>query len=268
MSASPGDYRIDLKPSVQSPDDVFSIRTQNRDFNTYPLGTEGASLFDEQFNTLINDFDSRLMSELYGQRSQLIGNTAAYARQQFDEKMFGGINAGDNEIAFDVIRAGHIRADPSSGSIVNDWQYTHSSAGYNDWIGDGASNDYVVDEDQVLLVMGFTDTKARVYDTVNSEVVEVLDEPVTSGINVESFGRNVDMLPKDLNNSRLEDNKNDEFVQALPAVVGNDRDSIHVRLESDIPNEYEGNADYEVYSRPRLLGLTFGVGDYMNQEQF
>lgn len=268
MSTSPGDLNIDLTSDVTSPDDTFSIRTQNRNFTTYPLSTKEGELFDEQFNTLINDFDSRMLSELFLQRSSMIGNSVAFAKQQFDEKLFGGVNAGDNEIAFDVLRPGHIRADPSDGSVMNDWTYTHSD-GWNDWIGDGSSaNNYTMDEDQVVLVLGFTDTAPYVVDTTNNEIVDRLDNPPVTGLNVDQFGRNVDMLPKDLNDSRLEDNRNDQFVQSLPSVVGNELDQVHIRLQSSVPSVVQDNSDYELVSEPRLLGLTFGVGSYMNQEEF
>jgi hypothetical protein len=204
MNGTPGDLSLNIAPDVQSPDETFSIRTQNKDFTTYQLSEKEASLFQEQFNVLVNDFDSRLSAELFKQRSSIIGNVASHAKQQFDEKLFGGINAGDNEIAFDVLRPGHIRADPSTGNVVNEWDYIHSGDGTNtsagdgwsDWIGDGSSaNDYTVDEDQVILALGFMDTPAMVFQTDGSGNLNgfetVLDKPVTSGVNVERFGRNV-----------------------------------------------------------------------------
>lgn len=263
-----GDQEIDLASALSGIDSTFNIRTQNRDFSTENFSSSETDLFNEQFNTIVNDFDSRLKSELYDQRSAMIANTAGFSKQQFDEKLFGGINASDNEIAFDVIRPGHIRADPSDGSVLNNWTYTHSD-GWNDWIGDGSSaNNYTVDEDQVTLVLGFSDTPAMVVDTTNNEVVETLDYPATTGVNVDRFGRNVDMLPKDLNDSRYQDNKNDQNIQALPAMVANERDQIHVRLESSVPDVVADNGDYELVSEPRLLGVTFGVGNHMNQEEF
>lgn len=235
---------VNLSNPANSPGGVFNVRTQNRDFSTEPLTSDEADLFNEQFNTLLADFDSRLVANLYATRADIIGKAAAYAKNQFDEKLFGGINASDNEIAFDVIRPGHVRADPSNGSIQNDWYFDPDSSGWNDWIGDGTSaNDYTVDEDQVTVVVGIMDQ-----DT-NSSI---------SGLNVNRFGRNVDMLPKDLYDARAFDNENELMIQALPAIVASDRDRIHMRLRHDRPVE----------SQPRLLGVTFGVGDYMNTEDF
>jgi hypothetical protein len=244
---------LDLASTAQSPPPTFNIRTQNRDFNTEPLSSDEAALFENQFNTLINDFDSRVIADMLQQRQEVIGQAAAMAKNEFDEKLFGGINAADNEIAFDVLRAGHIRAKPgtdaahssaSTGDVLNDWYFEPGSSGWNDWIGDGtSSNDYTVSSDQVLLVLGIID-----------------QDPTTeiSGLNVEYFGRNVDMLPKDLNTARTLDNENDIMVQPLPTMMATDRDRINIRLRHD----------YVDRSQPRLLGVTFGVGDYMNTEDF
>jgi hypothetical protein len=73
--------------------------------------------------------------------------------------------------------------------------------------------------------------------------------------------------PKHNNDSRTQDNKNDQYIQSLPTVVGTDRDRVHVRLESNIP-QYYSDGDFVVMSEPRLLGVSFGVGSYMNQEEF
>lgn len=234
---------VDLANAARSPSSTFAIRTQNRDFSTEPLTDDEAGLFETQFNTLINDFDSQLLSQLFQERSQDIADVAALSKNLFDEKMFGGINADDNEVGFDVLRPGHIRADPSSGSAENDWYFEPGSTGWNDWIGDGSSNNYTVSEDQVILVLGFMD---------QDKSTEV------SGFNVQEFGRNVNMIPKDLNDARTFDNKNELMIQSLPAMVGTELDDVHIRLRHDRVSE----------SQPRLLGITFGVGSYMNTEDY
>lgn len=238
-----GELNIGLKSAVKNPDRTFNVRTQNKDFSTESFTSRDANLFEQQFNVLLNDLDSRHLSELFAQRSREIANAAALAKQELDEPLFGGINANDNEIAFDILRPGHVRADPSNGDIQNDWYFEPSSSGWNDWIGDGSTNNYTVDEDQIVLVLGFMD-----------------QDPTTeiSGINVESFGRNVDMIPKDLNHARTYDNDNEVLIQALPTLIGTDRDDIHIRLRHDKVME----------SQPRLLGITFGIGNYMNMEDF
>jgi len=286
---------INLSEDARRPSDVFSIRTQNKDFSTVALESNGATLLEEHFNMFLNDFDSRLFGELYAQRSTNIAETAAFAKNEFDEKLFGGINAADNEIGFDVIRPGHIKAAPSTaanvadnpdptsgtfietGATVNTWKIevveeydttdestargsvevdpeealVYTETGWNDLIGDGTSSgDYTVDEDQVLLVLGYADlTDPDQNSNAGSEV---------SGLNVERLGRNVDMLPKDLHDSKIPDNENGLFVQTLPTMVANDRDRVHIRFRADAPGVYE----------PRLVGVTFGVGSYMNQEDF
>lgn len=250
---------IDLAGNARNPSDTFSIRTQNRDFSTQGLSEEESTLFEEQFNVLINDFDSRMVSQLFAERRQEVSDALGVAKNQFDESLFGGINAADNEIGFDVLRPGHIRADPSDGSILNDWKVevyeqggTASSdadvalegTGWHDWIGDGTSGvDYTIDEDQVVLLLGF---------------IEQSENTGISAVNVDRFGRNVDMLPKDLYNSQTADNENDLNIQALPTVLGTERDRVHIRLRADETGVYQ----------PRLLGITYGVGAYMNQEDF
>lgn len=264
-----GDLNIGLASQAQNPPGVFSIRTQNRDFNTTPLDSGEARLFEEQFNSLVNDFDSRLVSELFLQRADIVSHALAHAKQSFDERRFGGINASDNEIAFDVIRPGHVRADPDTGDVVNSWDYTHTD-GWNNWIGDGTSpNNYTVDEDQVVVVLGLMDSGMDVLaqDTGTLTEFHERDTTLTTAINVNRFGRNVDMVPKDLHDARLGDNKNEILVQALPTMIGEDRDELHARLRSDVPDEL-GAADVRVASEPRILGVTFGVGSFMNQEDF
>lgn len=292
-----GNLQINLSEDARRPSDVFSIRTQNKDFSTVPLASDGANLLNEHFNVFINDFDSRMLSEMYSQRATNIAEVAAFSKNQFDEKLFGGVNAADNEIGFDVLRPGHIRSAPSTalnvaddptaadgefietGSTLNTWKVEvveeggydttdEASArgsvesnpentiildgeGWHDWIGDGTSDgDYTVDEDQVVLVLGVVDsTDQDQNESAGSQV---------SGLNVQRFGRNVDMLPKDLNDSKLVDNENGLYVQALPTLVGSDRDRVHARFRVDEPGVYE----------PRLVGFTYGVGSYMNQEDF
>ena len=259
-----GELNIELANALTSPSDTFSIRTQNRDFGTQRLSSDEASLFETQFNTLINDLDSRLVSEMFMQRRQNIADALALSKNQFDERLFGGINAADNEIGFDMLRPGHVRADPATGDTVNDWYYTHED-GWNDWIGDGGDNDYVVDDDQVVLVLGVVDPGALVFDDETEELVDHLAYTPTSGIDVDRFGRNVDMLPKDLNDGKLLDNDNDVLMQSVPTLVGTDRDRVHIQLRSDVPDEL---SDYTILSQPRLVGLTFGVGAYMNEQDY
>lgn len=247
------DLNVDLANQAASPPPTFSIRTQNKDFSTEPLTSDEADILDTQFNTLVNDFNSRTLSEFYKQRQGMISKTAAYAKNVFDEKMFGGINAADNEIAFDVLRPGHIRAKPGTdnanssaptGDTLNNWFFDPGSTGWNDWIGDGTSaNDYTFNEDQVTLVLGVVDQDPT--------------SPI-SGVNVQRFGRNVDMIPKDLNDSRVQDNENELNAQAFPTLLGQENDRVHIRLRHD----------RAVESQPRLVGFTFGLGSYMNQEDF
>lgn len=261
---------LNVSSQAQSPPGSFGIRTQNRDFSTESLDEEESSIFEEQFNKLINDFDSRLIAELFKSREEQIANVATLAKNQFDEKLFGGINAADNEIGFDILRPGHIRADPATGNIVNNWLFTHPSDGWNNWIGDGtSSNDYTIDEDQVIVVVGIADQAAYLVEENAGDlpVFEREQYSPTSAINIERFGRNVDMLPKDLNNLQVIDNKNGYQIQALPTMVGTERDRIHARLRSTVPQPIL-DANATLISEPRLLGITFGVGDFMNQEEF
>lgn len=249
---------IELASGAKNPASTFSIRTQNRDFKTEGLTDEEAELFEQQFNILINDFDTRHLTSLYKQREEQISDTAGLAKSQFDEKLFGGINAADNEIGFDVLRPGHIRADPADGSIINNWKFevyesggtpstdypSVEGTGWHDFIGAGTSDtDYSIDEDQVAVILGFMDQAG---------------DTGISGINVERFGRNVDMIPKDLNDARTLDNENELAIQALPTLVGTERDRVHIRIRADETGVYE----------PRLVGFTFGVGSYMNNEEF
>jgi len=252
MSASGNrSVQLDIANTLRNPGGNFGLTVHDGEFPTQSFTDNEAKLFEKQFNDLIADFDSSLVTEVFAQRQQSIAKAASFAKQEIDGKVFGGINAGDNQIGFDILRPGHIRSQPGSGDgspDFNDWYYTPGSAGWNDWIGgDGAGGTdgsaYTVGEDQVFVVVAFMD------QDVTSEV---------SGINVEQFGRNMDMLPHDLNNARLMDNENEQMIQNLPTLIGQDNDQVRMRLRHDRVQE----------SQPRLLGVTFGLGAFLNTEDY
>lgn len=246
---------LNVAQTAQSPDTEFSFRAQGRNFPTEPLTESEASLLEAQMNTLIASFDSSMVTQLIKQRQETIAHTAAFAKQEFDEKLFGGVNAGDNEIGFDVLRPAHIRVltgddnashatASSTGDPVNDWYFDPANQGWNDWIGDGTSaNNFQANEDQIVLVLGFMDQ-----DT-SSEV---------SGLNVEEFGRNVDMLPLDENSLRTRDNDTEQQLTALPSLIIQENEQAHLRLRFDRQTE----------SQPRLFGFTFGLGTFLNTEDY
>lgn len=234
---------FDIKPTLKSPDPEFSLESQGKNFPTASFSEEEADLLQRQLNEMMYALPSSTVADVIQQRSKAIALAATFAKQTFDEKLFGGMNAGDSEIAFDVLRPGHIRSDPADGSTINDWYFEPSSAGWNDWIGNGGPNNYTFGEDQVSVILGMVD------QDVSTEV---------SGINVQDFGRNTDMLPKDLSSVKLRDNERELAVTPLPTLMGQENDSVHIRLQHDAPVE----------SQPRLLGFTFGVGRYMNNEEY
>jgi len=236
--------QISLESVLTSPDPQFNLRSQNKEFPTQAFDSSEAKLLQSQINDLIAPLPDATLGKLFNDRTDTIALTAAFAKQYFDGKLFGGINAQDNEIGFDVLRPGHIRADPTNGTIQNNWYFTPSSTGWNDWIGDGTSaNNYTVTKDQVVLVLGVVD------QDVSTEL---------SGVNVQQFGRNVDMIPQDLNSMRLQDNQNELQVTPLPSLIGQENDQVHMRLRYDRQTE----------SEPRLYGFTFGLGSYMNTEDY
>lgn len=237
-------FNLSVADTLRSPSSEFSVASQGKTFPAEPFTGDEASKLESQLNDIILGLDSQVLGQVIQERSDVIAQTAAFAKNNFDEKLFGGINAGDNEIGFSPLRPGHIRADPADGSAQNDWYFEPGAAGWNDWIGDGtAANDYVMDENQVTVILGLLDQ-----DT-NSEI---------TGINVDSFGRNVDMLPQDIQDLTVRDNENDLMFTSLPTLVGQENDRVHIRLRHD-------NA---VESQPRLVGFTFGVGSYLNQEDY
>lgn len=233
---------LNIASTLMNPESEFDVRAQGKSYPTAGFTSEEANLLERQMNDFMGAFDSSMTLELIQQRQDAIALTAAFAKQVFDEKLFGGVNAGDNEIAFDVLRPGHIYQD-SGGTIQNDWYFEPNSAGWNDWIGDGSTNNYTVGEDQVMIVFGFEDLDA------STEV---------SAINVDSFGRNVDMIPQDLTAMRKRDNETDQQVKPIPNLIAQENDEVHVRLRHDKVAE----------SQPRLLGFTFGLGNYMNSEDY
>lgn len=235
--------KLNVAQTAQNPNTEFSFRAQGRSFPTASLSSSEADLLEAQLNTLIAEFDSSMTTKLIKQRQQTIANAAAFAKQEFDEKLFGGVNAGDNEIGFDILRPGHIRADPATGNAENDWYFQPGTTGWVDWIGDGAANNFQANEDQIVLVLGFMDQ-----DT-STEV---------SGVNIDEFGRNVNMLPVDTNDLRLRDNDTEQQAMALPSLIIQENEEAHVRLRYD----------RDVESQPRLFGFTFGLGTFLNTEDF
>ena len=228
---------------VQSPDPEFTLRSQGKSFPTQGFNSEESNLLQTQLQDLMAPFESSIISELVMQRQDAIAMTASFAKQVFDEKLFGGINADDNEIAFDVLRPGQIRSDPGTGTLQNDWYFQPGATGWVDWIGDGAGNNYVVGEDQVSVVLAFYD------QDVNTEV---------SAVNVDEFGRNVNMIPQDLNALRLRDNDREQQIVPLPTLIAQEHDDIHVRLRYD----------RDVETEPRLFGFTFGLGSFLDTEDY
>jgi hypothetical protein len=233
---------IDIKSDVKNPRSNFELTVHDATFTTEPFTDAEAELFERQLNDLVVEHKNSALAELFEERSQTIANTAAFAKSKLNNRVFGGVNAGDNQIGFSNLRAGHIRSDPASGDAVNDWYFDYGT-GWQDWIGDGAANNRTIGEDQVSVGIGMMD------QDVSTEI---------SGLNVESWGRNMDMLPHDLTDLKNADNEYGQYVKSLPTLLAQENDNIHIRLRADRAME----------SQPRLLGLTYGVGTFLNTEEY
>lgn len=255
MSASQNGINLNLASTLQSTPNTFEITAHDDTFPTISFNQDEAELFERQFNDLISEMGSSVLSQSFlKERENIIANTAAFAKQELDDKVFGGINAGDNQIGFSMLKPGHIYRD-SGNTLHNDWYFepgvtggttwsdNQSGGKWVDWIGDGSSNNYTVGEDQVSVVLGFVD------QDVSTEV---------SAINVDEFGRNMDMLPTDMNNARLMDNDTEQQAVALPSLIAQDNDNVHIKLRYD----------KQVESQPRLFGVTFGLGSFLNTEDY
>lgn len=238
-----GSVRLELEDTLQNPGGQFEVTAHDDTFPTEAFDRDEASLFNQQLNDLIADIPSSTISQVIKQREQAIAQVAALAKHDIDGNNFGGLNAGDNEVGFSILRPGHIRRDPS-GNMQNDWFFQPNSTGYVDWIGDGAGNNFIVNEDQVVVVLGLIDQEAT-------------PTPI-SGFNVEDFGRNMDMLPRDLNAMRLQDNDTEVQVRQLETLIGQEEDEVHCQLRYD----------RQVERQPRLLGFTFAKGRFLNQEDY
>lgn len=238
---------VDVLSTLQSPGGRFELTAHRDPFPTEAFDSDEASIFQNQLNTLISNFDSAVLSQLISQRQQTIARVATLAKAEMDGKTFGGVNAGDNEIGFSILRPGQIRASPSTGNAENNWYFTPSSTGWNDWIGDGANNNYTVTTDsdeQVVLVLALMDQESGPTEM--------------SGVNVQEFGRNMDMLPRDANDARLMDNDTEQQIIPLPALVGRENDQVHVRLRFD----------RVVERQPRLFGFNFSLGNQLDNEDY
>lgn len=233
-----------FRDTLRSPGDQFRVSAHDKNFPTEPFDDTEATLLQQQLNDLVADLESSTLAKIVQQRQEIVAKVATLAKHDLEAKNFGGINAGDNEIGFSVLRPGHIRRDSGTGNIVNNWFFTPGATGWVDWIGNGAANNFAVDEDQVVLVLALVDQEGA-----SSEI---------SGVNVDTFGRNMDMLPRDVNSLRLMDNDTEVQVVQLQTLVGQEADEVHARLRFD----------RDVERQPRLFGFTFGLGRFMNIEDY
>lgn len=235
---------VGIAETLRNPGSQFTLSAHRDRFPTESFDREEAQLFEQQMNDLIANMPSSVLGTVLQQRQETIAKVAALAKHDIEGNNFGGINAGDNEIGFSILRPGHIRRDPSNGNIQNTWEQDPGATGYVDWIGDGGSNNFVVDEDMVILTLGLTDQ-------------ELTPTPI-SAMNVDQFGRNMDMLPRDLNDLRYQDNTSGIQFAQTQTLVGQENDNVHVRLR------YDENITRE----PRLFGLTFAKGEFLNNEDY
>jgi len=243
MAASQVEMR--LSELVQEPEDQFSVTVHDTTFPTEAFDADEAEIFQSQFEQLVTGLESSALREILMKRQEIIANAAAFAKQDIDGKVFGGINAGDAELGFSELRPGHIRSDPSDGSSQNDWFHTPSGTGWRDWIGDGSSEkNYDVSENQVSVVLAFVDQSSG-------------ESPI-SGLNTQEWGRNMDMLPHDLSSLRLRDNDSDLQIRELPTMIAREGNTIHTRLRYD----------RVVQRQPRYFGVTFGTGEFLNAEDY
>jgi hypothetical protein len=233
-----------VRDTLTNPAGTFEVPVHNKSFATQSFTQEESDLLISQLNSLLIGLNSAQLGKVVADRADTIARVATHAKQELDSKVFGGINAGDNEIGFSVLRPGQIRADPSTGDPVDDWYFDPGTTGWTEWIGDGSGANYTVGEDQVVVVFAFQDQEPG-----NTEI---------SGINVDQFGRNMDMLPQDMNDMRLRDNETEQQVQELPTLVASDNDDVHVRLR------YDRNVE----SQPRFYGFSFGIGAFLNNEDY
>lgn len=240
---------LDIANTLTSPGGSFELTVHRKPFPTEAFDNDEATLFENQLNTLIAEMDNAVLTQLLEQRQQTIARVATLAKSEFNGKTFGGINAGDNEIGFSVLRPGQILETTGSAVVtdVNDWYADPAgSTGWLDWIGDGTDN-YTVGQDaneQVILVLALMDQEKG-----PTEI---------SGFNVETFGRNMDMLPRDVNDARLMDNDTKQQVVPLPALVARENDQIYTQLRFDRDTERQ----------PRLVGFNWSLGSFLDTTDY
>lgn len=235
---------IDVTSTLQNPGRQFEVSAHDGSFPTQSFDSDEAELFNRQLNDLVANLESSVLASYYQQRSEVIAKAATLAKHDLEAKNFGGINANDNEFGFTELRPGHIRRDPSTGNITNDWYFDPGTTGWVDWIGDGGANNMAFNDDTVILVLGVADQESG-----PSEI---------SGFNVDTFGRNMDMLPRDVMNLRLQDNDTEVQIVQTQSLIGQEQDEVHTRLRFD----------QNVERQPRLIGFTFGIGRFLNTEDY
>lgn len=240
---------VDIQKDLQNPGGKFELTAHRDPFPTQSFDRDEAQLLQSQLNTLITNFDNSVLTQLVEQRQNTIAKVAALAKAEFDGKTFGGINAGDNELGFSVLRPGHILETGGSAIVSdnNDWYADPAgSTGWVDWIGNGTTN-YTVGTDtnaQVILLLGIVDQ-----ETGPTEI---------SGYNIESFGRNMDMLPRDINSARLRDNETEQQVVPTPAFVARENDDVYALLRFDRDTERQ----------PRAFGFNFSLGSFLDSQDY
>ena len=245
MSASnSGLPDLDITDTLTSPGGTFELASHANSFGTKGYTQNEARLLENQLNDLILGMGGSVHSKLLKQREDTLAKVAAYAKAELDGNTFGGINAGDNQIGFSILRPGHIRADPANGDTVNDWFFDPGATGTVDWIGNGGANNFTVSEDQVSVAFAFTDQS-------NGQ------SPIST-LDIETFGRNMDLLPTDTNDARIRDNDTEQQSVAIPTIVASERDDVYCKLRFD----------RNVERQPRFFGVTFGLGSFLNATEY
>lgn len=137
------------------------LAIQNEDYaQTSLTPTEGA-LFDKQFNDLFMPAWS-LERQFIGSKMNLVRTALEVAKNSLEELTFGGLNCGNGEIGFSMIRPGHVGlvegAVPESNNV---WPWKHdcvkivNAVGFENWIHSPttATTAFAVNHDEFVYPM-------------------------------------------------------------------------------------------------------------------
>jgi len=224
------------------------LAIQKEEFATTPLTPDERELFEAQYAELFFPPWS-VERRFIDSRKDKVLQALEVAKNALDDRRFGGINAGDNEIGMSVIRPGHVGlcrdGTYTNAEADNTWRWvkTASAPGYNTgfdtWIHSPThdTNPFVVHKDCFIFPM---------------YIVEESASPKLQTIKI-NVGR-TDILYYDVSACRLRDPQTGISLIPLPTMYWGPNTDVKIAVQAKEAGTLE----------IRLGGFTFALGSFLD----